>query len=274
MSVAWRSTRAISTRLAFMLVHSCSADGPPGCATGPVPFVLEARCEVCLSRLLRTARPGRGRRELRAQDEQRVQGPAVVASACSRSLRMDRMWTSWRPRGPPCPGFAGFPSWTGGRVAAEPDRPLTALSGPLSAVPSDAVRLPCARSVRPPAAVLREGVFNAGAVLAPGRRCDPSRLGMDVPHQRWGMIPSARGFVPTSPIQAAPDPPVDTPSTSLASSPEPPRSLEGAASGFEGAGRTRMTRSSSERHRPREEGGTRCSAATKSRRAARQNEAS
>ena len=50
-----------------------------------------------------------------------------------------------------------------GRVAAESDRPLTSLSGPLSAVPSDAVRLPCARSLCPLAALLREGVFSAGS---------------------------------------------------------------------------------------------------------------
>ena len=50
-----------------------------------------------------------------------------------------------------------------GRVAAESDRPLTSLSGPLSAVPSDAVRLLCARSFCPLAAVLREGVFSAGS---------------------------------------------------------------------------------------------------------------
>ena len=102
----WRSTRVSSTRLSFMLVHSCSPDGPPGCPTGPVPLVPEARCEVGLSRSLPTARPGRGRCDLHEEGGQHVQGPAVVcgpgrpqtrsysfSAALSVRLGRDAVWS-------------------------------------------------------------------------------------------------------------------------------------------------------------------------------------
>ena len=92
------------------------------------------------------------------------------------------------------------------KPAAEPDRPLTAFSGRLSAVPSDAVGLPCARSLRPLAAVLREGVFSAGSgpvpspsLKPPATRCSAAfRTVPSGARRRPGRQPAARAPVATA----------------------------------------------------------------------------